>query len=521
MKKKRRIIMLAAVFLVSAFCFLPVRLQVTLRPGHTYQYETITKSDLSVRAQALSGIAYPIRRFSMSRTTDGVSKNLKVSSGPLTRTKKIAEEPVSFVEAVYRGRAENGAKFRASLVRVTVTYRNGEKRKTNRYTIKNQPETIRLLDTIIIHTEDYGDLPLQYESAVSVTGLSAKPSEKLYEGTAITEEMPDVTALLSDGKAESLSDWTLDLPDGSAYAGDGQDVYIHTRYGAVLFDESDVIPITGIYTDALRTEGDKAPTEGLRLVFADGKSTAADESAVKTEGTPVLSAGMNRLSVTYHGRPHTLYVSASEKTAADLAAEEDAGGDTPVALVETHRLYASCTEQTSGDGVYFMTHLVPADPSCLSVGTPGSTDSAVLIGCGKPEDVAVTDGHTISFLSSGQLAFPGAGYTKDELAASGVSLFIGTDAPVLILDGEETEEGNTDAGGTITGGAVGMTKPGDYYVLTSNDALSWRDMQDILFSLGCTEARGLTGSAYLSIDGQTISGSVPSCALAFSGKETG
>lgn len=519
MRRKRRIIGIAALILVSAFCFLPVRLHVRLTPGHTYQYETIKPSDLSVQALALSGIAYPVRQFTTERTTDGVSKNLKISSGLLVCTKQIAKEPVSFVEAVYTGKAETGANFRASDVRVTVTYKNGEKRNTNRFTIKKKPETIRLLDTVIIHTEEYGDLPLQYEDSVSVTGLSAKPSGKLYEGSEITGETPVVTAVLSDGKTESLSDWTLDLPDGGAYAGDRQNIYIHTRYGAVLFDESDMIKITAIYTDVLQTEGGKMPTEGLRLLYADGKTADADGSAIRTDGTPVLSAGVNRLSVTYHGRAHTLYVSANEQTAADKAAEAENPDGSIVASVKTHRLYASCQKLTYDTGVYFRTHLVLSDPSGLSVGTPGNTDSAVLIGCQEPDETAVTNGHMLCFLSSGQLASPGAGYTASELASAGVALLIGTDAPLLVHDGAATGEGNTDSGGTITGGAVGMIKPGEYEVLTSDDALTWRDMQDILMSLGCTEARGLTGSAYLNIDGQTISGYVPSCVLTVSGKE--
>lgn len=119
-----------------------------------------------------------------------------------------------------------------------------------------------------------------------------------------------------------------------------------------------------------------------------------------------------------------------------------------------------------------------------------------------------TNGNEICLTNTGLLFTPAKGLTSDELLLAGVTQVFGTADPLLIQDSVKIPQSQKK---TYPRTAIGMKRPCEYYIITAaegnyNNGVSFTQLQDLFYDLGCVYARSLDGggSASLVLNGTLI-----------------
>lgn len=125
-----------------------------------------------------------------------------------------------------------------------------------------------------------------------------------------------------------------------------------------------------------------------------------------------------------------------------------------------------------------------------------------------------TTGSELCLTKDGSLFTPEKGVSAQELVSMGVTDTIACSSePVLIKDGVVQEINDTSSRQRYNRMAVGMVKPGEYYILAAggiytsdntNHGMTQKEVQDLFAKYGCTFARCMDGggSATMYFNGQ-------------------
>lgn len=502
----KKIVLIVAASVAAAICLLlPVSLQVTLK-NKTYEYESLSKEDISVREKSLVGIGFQLQDFEFTKQTTDASNDIYVKWLYLNQKVHISNIRVKDVESRYTGTVYEGDAFDSSKVETVLAYENGYEQPIND-ALYDAPDTIGTDTYVAVHTS-YGDAVMSFQ-LVKIKEISASYGGEIKEGDPLDTGQIAVKKVYEDGKEETITDFQC--ADTDLYANTGVASGIWTAYGRTDLVLSP-IAITGARMEGTFYEGDTLTEGNIILQYADGTENAVAYSDVELDTSTPLTKGINEIPFTYHGTQHTLYISAQEKSAALIAADEN--------KTELKRSYKSLTTSSvyaavTDHGNYMLAHVVINKPSQF---TDLPTQAVVSIGGGTvtTDDLnsqaatAVTAGREICVTSEGTFFSPGKGYNIRSLSASGVIFISDTASPLLIQDGSLFNEGDTEGMGGILCNAVGMVSPGEYYLLTTTDTMTYASLQSIFASLGCTYARALSGTPSMTLQGVSVAGSYQS-----------
>lgn len=524
--KKKKVFIVLIIAAACAFVFVPVRLQAKLKDDVTHSYEKLTRDDVEVNAVTLARLKWRVGSYRFSLDEEEEYRDAVVNWAHLTGRIHVSEVAAGSISAVYRDpAAKNGDAFRASRVAVSVRFVNGYEKEIADadYTA---PDTIDENEVTIIST-DYGNTVLQYDIATPV-GIEVTCEDGLYEGDRIADGSVSAKAIYADGSSVEIRH-TDDFTTG--YAVNGAVGTAYTAYGTAEI-YADAVPITGARAEQVYHAGETPDAEDMILVYRNGTEKQADPDGISftdsqenggtagvSETSRTLSEGKNEIPFTYFGQRHTLYIHAAGYTRAGRAALVNT--EELSASVYTHTdsdVYAAVRHMTGSGISYYLAHIIINDPAQLTFDASGSDSAVVWAGIrdsyapfvrirnGASQGEAETTGHEICFTSEGAIFSPGAGYQDADLIRNKVTYSFGTDAPVLINNGQATNEGNSNGMGREVRNCIGMASPGDYYLLVCDGGLTFREMQNVMLSVGCTYARPFAEGVSFSFGGESVCG---------------
>ncbi len=350
--------------------------------------------------------------------------------------------------------------------------------------------------------------------------IEAEYTGTAYEGERFDTSRVRVYAMLTNGKKIDIK--TFDV-DGSDSYGGTTDYTILTPYGTAE------LTIHPVLIDSVRAEdgsyfAGNEFTGNLILNYQDGTTRTIKSSEVTFPEGCMMHGGTNSIPFLYEDCRHTLYVNAAEGNFLSDAKEtyKDELARSIYNSV-SDRMFLTVSKETAPID-YYITHVILSDPSGIRIGTTGSylspsaaaasfqwvlgmnasdhtqltdaslTTSPYFSGCVIRNGNIVTDGTTtgyeICLTSEGALFSPPDGITAQQLIDQKVTDTLVTQEPLLLQDGHTYEEGTTALTGTAPISVIGMVKPGEYYLLsTEQNGLTAADLQNIFRNLGCAFAR--------------------------------
>ena len=354
---------------------------------------------------------------------------------------------------------------------------------------------------------DENPLSMDYDDSAEKNGrsgivkITASCSASVREGEDIPADRIRVVRVYADGSEKEITNFTYDPANLSA----GESGTVYTPYGAVALD-IDYVRVTGLKTKKTYYAGQIPDADGIVAVYADGSEEDVAADQIQMPAT-ALTSGVNRIPVKLRGRDHVLFISAAQATDAQRAASADTTSRTK-RITET-TLFAGLTEYDACNLVHVVIN-APSQIATASAGsgvgilTGGTVSGGLLLSNGQVVAGDATSGHEICITSGGALFSPGAGYSAADIVSQGTVASLLTDAPVLIMNGSTLNEGDVDA---VYYNAVGMVRPGEYYLLSSPEGVPCSSMQQIFSAVGCTYARPLTGDPSLLWKGEALMGS--------------
>ena len=266
---------------------------------------------------------------------------------------------------------------------------------------------------------------------------------------------------------------------------------------------------------------------GSRIQFVSSGAYAGENSA------PVLHAGRNEIRFLWQESVYHFYIDAVANTPATLAARqlrdeisESLYSHTSDSIFVTIRKYK--TEQSE----YFLTHVIINDPSQIRSGLSHdsyggeqekTSDASKRIGwvvgvngsnfnwrTGKPEYAGLcikngklmegryTNGMEICLKKDGTLFSLAKGFSGEELLSMGVTDTWSCGDCLLIADGKGVNYGIQSQQYRYPRTAVGMVKPGEYYLITAGSGgyeggMTYDEVREVLLRYGCTFGKCMDG----------------------------
>ena len=306
----------------------------------------------------------------------------------------------------------------------------------------------------------------------------------------------------------------------------------------------------GVAVDQIKVSLSGKPYEGtpvnireLTILYSDGyiASPGADQIHFLTgvsgddnmSQAPILHAGNNDITFEYRGSVYHFSLEAVPNTPATQAAltlqnelAESLYSHTSDSIFVTIRKYR--TEESE----YLLTHVIINDPSQIQSGLShdsyggererpsdaskrmgwvvGVNGSNFNWGTGKPEYAGVciknrkvmdgsrTNGMEICLKEDGTLFSPPGGLSGEDLLAMGVRDSWSCGDTLLIDGGRGVNNGIQSHQYRYPRTAVGMVKPGEYYLITAGSGhykggMTYDEVRNVLLDHGCTYGKCMDG----------------------------
>ena len=289
-------------------------------------------------------------------------------------------------------------------------------------------------------------------------------------------------------------------------------------------------------------EGSAVDIEKLTITYSDGLIETIPGSRIqfvnpgvydKEIYAPVLHAGRNEIRFRLQGSVYHFYVDAVANTPATLAARQlqdeiskSLYSHTSDSIFVTIRKYK--TEQSE----YLLTHVIindlsqirsglshdsyggerekPSDASKRMGWVVGVNGSNFNWGTGRPEYAGLcikngklmegryTNGMEICLKKDGALFSPEKGITGEKLISMGVTDTWSCGDCLLISDGNGVNYGIQSQQYRYPRTAVGMVKPGEYYLITAGSGgyeggMTYDEVREVLLRHGCSFGKCMDG----------------------------
>lgn len=511
---------LAAVPAVLLFGFvIPIRLEVEVDPDKLYRYEDLTRDDVSVYLSPLFKRGNQIYDFTFSKESSEQYDDITVQETIFYKKEHIRNVKLNYIDAVYESDAHEGDPFDVSKVLVTAVYKDDSTQRLTDFEVLNQTKTISLASDMVVKT-DLGSakLYIPFDELVELT--AEYPGAR--EGDDFDESKVVVNLVRDGGDTLPVKNFSCDGADVLR----GESHYtVYTTYGKVPLV---IDPMPVVYVTSPEEYAENMVFHGkILMTYEDDSERIIESDDVDFGDTDLtLHYGINQLPFTWKGMAYTLYINASATTPVSVAAETLVDEISQSIYNEVSSDFFMTVRRVDGDPSFMLTHVVLGNPSQMAVesangmygrGTEALASAAkrtdwtigingsfyefnglpVMASCmirnGQIISGGITTGCEICLTSGGALFSPPAGISAQDLAAQGVKdILISTD-PLLMQDGQIYSEGDTVVGGTFPRTAIGMTVPGEYYIVSSASGMTYSQMQSLFAGLGCAYARSLDG----------------------------
>lgn len=515
MIKKRIKILISLILIVSILLPFDINVKFT-----TVTYENHTADSIKIMASSLLG-THEYKNVKYTTVDKPLSTTVSAKFLTLSSTTKQDKIPVKEVNAEYIGDKHIGASYSKDDIETTLVYEDGYTEKTDDYTIISN--VISNKNTKISVTSDYGITTAEVD-AIEPDKIITDAKLSKYEGDS-SEDNYTITLQYEDGITKEVENVTTD----DEFISDN----ISTQFGEV--EVSNLIKIKRIYIDIDNElyEDDDIKDVPVTVEYEDGTKKVLDQSTYSWISDTKLSAGHNLLRLEYNSILIDIDVYAVENTLAHQAYIKNY--DEYTSATEKYyskNIFVAVTDHVNDEYAYKLAHIVtnsgaqlkdaisndeyggsrelPVDAANRLNWVIGTNASMFNYDDGKPMDIGVkiknyevmedsakvTSGLEICLTEDGNLYQPESGITVEELLDNGVkSTFLYGD-PAIIKDGEKNEEFNFN-NYNYPRTVIGMVKPGEYYVLVSNnqgyDGPTYKELQDIFIDLGCEFAACLDG----------------------------
>jgi len=266
---------------------------------------------------------------------------------------------------------------------------------------------------------------------------------------------------------------------------------------------------------------------GSQIHFVNSSSYARENSA------PVLHAGRNEIRFRLQGSVYHFYVDAVANTPATLAARQLQDEISKSLYSHTSdSIFVTIRKYKSKQSEYLLTHVIINEPSQIRSGLShdsyggerekpsdaskrmgwivGVNGSNFNWGTGRPEyaghcikngklmEGGYTNGMEICLKKDGTLFSPQKGLTSEELISMGVTDTWSCGDCLLISDGKGINYGIQSQQYRYPRTAVGMVKPGEYYLITAGSGgyeggMTYDEVREVLLRQGCTFGKCMDG----------------------------
>ena len=508
----------AAIGIALTGFVIPIRLEVEVDPDKLYQYEDLTRNDVTVYLSPLFKRGKKINDFIFSKTSDEQYDDITIQQTIFYKTEHIRNVKLKSIDAKYQGNPREGETFDKDKVVVTAHYKDGSDVELTDYEVLSAPEKIDVNTDVVVKTP-YGSAKLEIDP-LTIKELRAEYLNA-HEGDEFNPENVKVYLVYENGNEEELKKFEY---EGEPIIRGKTDYKIYTSYGPVSL-RVDPIPVQ--YAIADNRISEQEFTGEFRMVYEDGTEKTLDTSEIEFKEDPILSYGVNHLPFRWNGNDYTLFVYASARTKVTDAVN-NLTDEISASLynVFSNKLFVTIRNMDYDGTPYYLTHVILSDPSQIhvesanghygsglesptkaaartgwTVGVNGSFFDVVsglplstcLIRNNRIVQPGMTSGREVCLTNTGALFSPPAGVDANQLLEEGVKDMLVTTDPLLIQDGNLYSEGDTFVGGAYRRTAVGMVQPGEYYFVTSDIGLPYVSLQSIFAGFGCQYARSLDG----------------------------
>ena len=461
---------------------------------------------------------------------------------------------VAYFQCTYNTDINPGELFDASQVSVAVRFENGAARLLTRFDITQSVRIVTGEMSIPISTE-FGDTTLELIPQ-KISSIVLDYPDPVREGENFDLSKLTASLYLGDGSVKDVSSVVaggIVLP----VAVDGMKESIETAFGRAVF-EPEVIPIVSVTMSSVggrkTFSGEVIQPESFEILYKNNSIKVLNVAQVENTDSwsEPVKYGYNNYSFDYNGLSYKFQVRGYNPTLVDQAkamyAGEFASADYKY---ESDNTFLTSSKMYNGNSVYYLTHVVINSPDqihggmsyddyagqrelCTSasvrlgwvMGVNGGNFSYTTGGCDLRgvgalikngsevyESRGVTNGREVCLTRDGELFSPFEGVSTEELLSMGVKDVFSCCDSELIMNGQKVNEHivASQENTYYPRCAVGMTHKGEYYFINSTSGsysggLKYRQVQDILWNLGCTWGKCFDGggSSTLVIQNQLI-----------------
>ena len=289
-------------------------------------------------------------------------------------------------------------------------------------------------------------------------------------------------------------------------------------------------------------EGSRIQIKELSILYSDGfmEKLSGDQVHFVDQDpntwvneAPILHEGENDIQFEYMGTIYRFNIKAVPNTPVSQAVtmlQEELAESLYSHVSDT--IFVTIRKYRTAESEYFLTHVIINDPSQIRSGLAhdsyggererpsdasrrmgwvvGVNGSNFNWGTGKPEyagiciknrkvmDGSRTNGMEICLKDDGTLFSPPSGLTGDELLAMGVRDSWSCGDTLLISDGHGVNYGIQSHQYRYPRTAVGMVKPGEYYLITAGSGhykggMTYDEVRNVLLEHGCTYGKCMDG----------------------------
>lgn len=506
---------IAAAVLLVGFV-IPIRLEVEVNPDKLYRYEDIERDDVNVYLSPLFKRGKKVTDFVFDKSSSDQYDDITVQQTIFYKKEHIRNVKLDHIDAVYEGTTHEGDVFNMAKVKVKAIYNDGSSEEIQNFEVLNKDKTLTTSSNMVIKT-DLGSAKLEIPFQ-ELTDLIATYTTTAYEGDDFEPNLVSVVIKYEDDTELAVENFKC---QGENVIRGETDYTVYTPYGQTILH---IEPVTVRYAKGVGEHFEHEVYNGqISLEYEDGTTQIIDASDVEFAEEPRLVYGENAYDFTWKGNTYTLYVSADYANMVSEAKNNLTDEvNSSIYNEMTSRLFATITKHGS-EKPFYLTHVVITDPSQIRVESTGMAESpaeaakkfdwvvatngsffntltgtvnaSCLIRRGQILMGGATTGNEICIMNNGALYSPPAGVSAQDLVNQGCKDILFTTDPLLIQDGNIYAEGDSTIGGENKRTAVGMVRPGEYYLLTSDSGLTYSEMQGIFASLGCQFARSLDGGS--------------------------
>lgn len=526
--------------------------RITIEPVRVYKVEalydkTIYINDSLDRSHVTTSVLYE-DGYSMdvladvdvpSVATEDCDVEIQTHYG--TAVLEIRPVRVAYFQTMYNTDINPGELFDASQVSVAVRFENGASRLLNRFDILEDVRIVTGDMSIPISTE-FGDTTLELIPQ-QISDITLLYHDTIREGEHFDLSKLEAFLSLENGETRDVSSIVaggIGLPVAKA---DMKEV-IETSFGPAVF-EPDVVPIVSVTMKTVDNRrlfsGELIHPESFEVTYADNSISVLNVSQVKETDSweKPVKYGYNTYSFEYNDVKYSFQVRGYSPTLVDQAkAVYAAEYDAAEYKYASDNTFLTSSKMYSDDAVYYLTHVVINSPEQIHGGMSYDdyagkrelcTDASVRLnwvmgvnggnfdygtgGCDLRgvgalikngsevyESRGVTNGREVCLTSDGELFSPPEGWTTENLLGMGVVDVFSCCDSELIMNGQKVNEHivASQEGTYYPRCAVGMTHKGEYYFINSTSGsyshgLKYRQVQDILWNLGCTWGKCFDG----------------------------